>query len=213
MAAVTTGAEQLMPALLSRFRQHHPQVGVLLEAGNRDRVFGLLDARQVDLGLGGRPEPHREARVQAVRPHQLLVVSAPEVAARAPRTGLPAWLAGQTWLLREPGSGTRVATESLLAELDIAPLTLTVGSNVAIRESARVGLGITLISGDAAEPERQRPAGGPAGAGHAAAPELVPHLAARRAGPAGAVARQRGSASWLPPPRFITFTLAFVAKD
>jgi DNA-binding transcriptional LysR family regulator len=28
-----------------------------------------------------------------------------------------------------------------------------VGSNVAIRESARVGLGITLISGDAAEPE------------------------------------------------------------
>lgn len=153
VAAVTTGAEQLMPALLSRFRQHHPQVGVLLEAGNRDRVFGLLDARQVDLGLGGRPEPHREARVQAVRPHQLLVVSAPEVAARAPRTGLPAWLAGQTWLLREPGSGTRVATESLLAELDIAPLTLTVGSNVAIRESARVGLGITLISGDAAEPE------------------------------------------------------------
>lgn len=153
VAAVTTGAEQLMPALLSRFRQRHPQVGVLLEAGNRDRVSGLLDRRQVDLALGGRPEPHRDVRVQAVRPHELLVVSAPELAARAPQAGLPAWLARQTWLLREPGSGTRVATETLFAELDIAPLTLTVGSNVAIRESARVGLGITLISGDAAEPE------------------------------------------------------------
>jgi LysR family transcriptional regulator, low CO2-responsive transcriptional regulator len=153
VAAMTTAAEQIMPALLSRFRQQHPHVGVLLEAGNRDRISALLDRREVDLALGGRPEPHREVRVQAVRPHQLLVVASPERAASAPAANLAAWLADQTWLLREPGSGTRAATEGLLAELDIAPLTLTVGSNVAIRESARVGLGITLISGEAVEPE------------------------------------------------------------
>ena len=63
------------------------------------------------------------------------------------------WLARQAWLLREPGSGTRAATDVLLTELDIAPLTLMVGSNGAIRESATVGLGVTLISRDAVEAE------------------------------------------------------------
>jgi len=60
-----------------------------------------------------------------------------------------AWLAGQTWLLREHGSGTRATTEAFLEELQIAPATLTVGSNVAVGESVAAGLGVTLISRDA----------------------------------------------------------------
>jgi LysR family transcriptional regulator, low CO2-responsive transcriptional regulator len=63
------------------------------------------------------------------------------------------WLSRQPWLLREPGSGTRLSTEALLAELDITPPTLTVGSNGAIRESAAVGLGVTLVSRDAVAQE------------------------------------------------------------
>ena len=70
----------------------------------------------------------------------------------AAATLLP-WLSRQTWLLREQGSGTRATTEALLADLGLAPLTLTVGSNGAIRESASVGLGVTLVSRDAAAAE------------------------------------------------------------
>ena len=104
------------------------------------------------------------------------MVAAPGLAASAPRRPDPApetapgpeysgrtgpgrtsrllpWLARQAWLLREPGSGTRAATDALLTELDIAPLTLMVGSNGAIRESASVGLGVTLISRDAVATE------------------------------------------------------------
>ena len=159
VAAVTTAAEQLVagevvPGLLRGFRRDHPQTGVLLEAGNRDRVRDLLDRHQVDVVVGGRPEPGRDVRVHAVRLHQLSVVAAPELVAAAPGgAGLLPWLASQTWLLREPGSSTRSSTEALLAELDIAPLTLTVGSNGAIRESASVGLGLTLMSRDAAAQE------------------------------------------------------------
>jgi DNA-binding transcriptional LysR family regulator len=91
--------------------------------------------------------------VHAVRPHELVVVAAPDLAADAAQSSGPdqllAWLARQTWLLREPGSGTRASTAALLAELDIAPLALMVGSNGAIRESARVGLGVTLVSREA----------------------------------------------------------------
>ena len=54
-----------------------------------------------------------------------------------------------TWLLREPGSGTRATAEALLEELGIAPRILTFGSNGAVVESVRIGLGVTLISADA----------------------------------------------------------------
>ena len=152
IAAVTTAAEQIVPGLLRGFRRLYPEVGVLLEAGNRERVDALLNHHQVDLLLGGRPEPGWDVQVHAVRPHQLVVVAAPELAGTAPADLLP-WLARQTWLLREQGSGTRATTEALLAELGLAPLTLTVGSNGAIRESASVGLGVTLVSRDAAAAE------------------------------------------------------------
>jgi LysR family transcriptional regulator, low CO2-responsive transcriptional regulator len=165
IAAVTTAAEQVVPAILGGFRRDHPLTGVRLEAGNRDQVRSLLDRHQVDLVVGGRPEPGWEVTVHAVRPHELVVVAAPGLAAGAARAagpggrpdqrraGLLAWLARQTWLLREPGSGTRASTAALLAELDIAPLALMVGSNGAIRESARVGLGVTLVSRDAVAAE------------------------------------------------------------
>jgi DNA-binding transcriptional LysR family regulator len=153
IAAVTTAAEQILPGLLSGFRARHPQMGVRLEAGNRDRARALLDRHQVDLVLGGRPEPGWDVRVLAIRAHQLVVVASPGLAATAPTSHLLPWLARQAWLLREPGSGTRASTDALLAELDIDPVTLMVGSNGAIRESARVGLGVTLISRDAVATE------------------------------------------------------------
>ncbi len=154
IAAVTTAAEQIVPGLLGGFRSRHPRMGVRLEAGNRARVRALLDRHQVDLVLGGRPEPGWDVRVLAVRPHQLVVVAAPELAASArPGPQLLPWLARQAWLLREPGSGTRAATDALLAELDITPPALMVGSNGAIRGSASVGLGVTLVSRDAVAAE------------------------------------------------------------
>src|SRR5215831_415272 len=83
IAAVTTAAEQIVPPILGGFRRRHPQTGVRLEAGNRDRVRSLLDRHQVDLVLTGRPEPAWDVVVHAVRAHELVVVAAPELAAAA----------------------------------------------------------------------------------------------------------------------------------
>ena len=139
VAAVTTAGEQLLPGLLASFRRSCPRIGIHLEVGNRERALRLLGDHQVDLVLGGRPSPGVTAH--AVRPNELVVVG--------PVSCVPVLLAAQTWLLREPGSGTRATTEAYLEELQIAPATLTVGSNVAVCESVAAGLGVTLISRDA----------------------------------------------------------------
>ena len=140
LASVTTAGEHLAPPLLAAFLAGHPEVTVSLEVGNRRRVADLLAHHEVDLAIGGRPPVGAETL--AVRPNRLIVVAAPGL---SPSGGLDA----ATWLLREPGSGTRATAEAFLDGAGIAPRILTFGSNGAVVESVRIGLGVTLISADA----------------------------------------------------------------
>jgi DNA-binding transcriptional LysR family regulator len=155
LAAVTSAGEHLAPSLLATFLDRYPGVEVSLEVGNRRSVWDLLAHHEADLAIGGRPPA--SAATQATRPHQLVVVAARRPGARqgsrrgAVRAVSRADLARATWLLREPGSGTRAAAEELLGQLDLGPRVLTLGSNGAIVESVRIGLGVTLISRDAVE--------------------------------------------------------------
>jgi DNA-binding transcriptional LysR family regulator len=148
IAAVTTVGDHLLPRILVRFREAHPEARIHVEVGNRAQVLALLDDHEVDLVLGGRPVRSRNHVALAVRPNELIVVGPPG----SPRhTGdeLLSWLAARTWVLREPGSGTRATTESYLTGLDLTPAQLTLSSNAAVCESVAVGLGVTLISRDA----------------------------------------------------------------
>lgn len=144
LAAVTTLAEQLLPELLRGFRDGHGSIDVALEIGNRGRVWELLDAWEVELALAGRPPEGHQLRTLAMRTNELVIVARPGSGART-----LADLAHATWLLREPGSGTRSTTEDFFSNAGIAPACLTVGSNTAIREGVRCGLGISLLARDA----------------------------------------------------------------
>lgn len=148
LAAVTTAGEHVLPRFLASFRSGYPEAEVSLEVGNRDRVWELLRDREVDLAIGGRPPGGGRLVTCATRPNVLVLVGAGDGTTKV-RTVAVKELAGQVFLLREPGSGTRSTAEELMDELQIAPRTLTLGSNGAVRESAQVGLGITLISRDA----------------------------------------------------------------
>ena len=145
LAAVTTAGEHVVPPLLASFRKVHPHSQILLEVGNRRRVWEALGRGEVDLAVGGRPLAGAGVFSHAVAPNELVVVSRPAGELRRSRNGSAA-LALATWLVREAGSGTRSTTEELLADLQIDPPRLTLGSNGAIRESAIVGLGVALMS-------------------------------------------------------------------
>ena len=140
IGAVTTAGEYLLPGLLSSFRRRHPDVQLTLDVGARDRVFALLSDHRLDVVIAGRPVAGRGLVTRATRPNSLVAVA-------APRPDLD--IATATWLLREPGSGTRDTTIALLETLQIAPPTLALGSHGAVVASAVLGLGITLVSADA----------------------------------------------------------------
>lgn len=146
LASVTTAGEQLVPPILASFRTRHPRAEISLEVGNREAVWAWLERYEADLAIAGQPPPHGRFSSKATRPHELVVVAPSEA---SPGERVETWLSRQTWLLREHGSGTRATTEAFLDERGLTPPRLTVGSNVAIRESVRAGLGVTLTSRDA----------------------------------------------------------------
>lgn len=154
LGAVTTAAEHVLPPYLASFRERFPEAELELEVGNRTRVWGLLQDHQADLVIGGRPPLDGRFETVARRPHALAVVAAGGRERNATVTARE--LADEVWLLREVGSGTRASVEELLDEMGIAPRTLTLGSNGAVRASAAAGLGVTLMSLDAIAGELER---------------------------------------------------------
>jgi DNA-binding transcriptional LysR family regulator len=140
LGAFTTAGEYLVPGLLADFRTAFPLVDVALEVGVRDQILQRLADHHLDVVVGGRPLPGRGMVSQATRENSLIVVAAPDYDAD---------LADATWLLREPGSGTRATMLALHASLGIEPPTLSLGSHGAVIASAVLGLGVTLASADA----------------------------------------------------------------
>ncbi len=68
-------------------------------------------------------------------------------------------LAGEIFVVREPGSGTRGLMEQFFAEAAIAPrFGMQIGSNETIKQAVIAGLGIAFLSGHtiAAEVESRR---------------------------------------------------------
>ncbi|MCA4724964.1 MULTISPECIES: LysR family transcriptional regulator [Mycolicibacterium] len=148
LAAVTSAGELLIPAVLASFRAEYPGVVLHLEVASRNAVWPMLARHEVDLVVAGRPpdELAKKVRVRAVSPNKLVVVGPPAVAQGfEPATA--------TWLLREPGSGTRSTLTTLLEELDVAPPQLVLGSHGAVVAAAVAGLGVTLVSRQAVQRE------------------------------------------------------------
>lgn len=152
LGTVATAGEYLVPGLLASFRRRYPQAEVALHVSVRDRVFALLADHQLDVVIAGRPLPGRGLVTRATRPNRLIVVAAPDL----PGRGCAAGLAAATWLLREPGSGTRDTTLALLDSLEIDPPTLALGSHGAVVASAVLGLGVTVVSADAVAQHLER---------------------------------------------------------
>jgi LysR family transcriptional regulator, low CO2-responsive transcriptional regulator len=153
ISAVTTAGEYLVPQLIQGFRERHPEVEISLDVGNRDVVFQRVLDHKVDVAITGRiPDDERLVGSDFAENEFVLITAAGDPLAKRRWVAVEE-LSGRHWLLREPGSGTRTLCEEYLASHGIAPTVLTLGSNGAIKQAARAGLGLALQSRAAVELE------------------------------------------------------------
>src|ERR687892_902067 len=145
IGAVTTAGEHIAPQLMQAFAARHPETTLSLDVGNRERVFERLRAHRSDVAIGGRP-PADGIAGERFLDNPIVVITAPDDPLATARRVRVEELGSRPWLLREEGSGTRSMTEEFLAGHDLHPPIRTLGSNGAIKQAARAGLGVSLQS-------------------------------------------------------------------
>lgn len=152
LAASTTTGNYLLPEVIAAWRRRDRHARFSLAIGNTQQVARAVAELEVDLGFIEGPTTEPRLKVIPWLRDELVVVCAPghPLLRRRPareRKVTIEELREATWLLREPGSGTREVVEAaLVPHLHRIRTEVELGSAEAIKKAAAAGLGLTCLS-------------------------------------------------------------------
>lgn len=148
--AVVSTAKYFVPRLLGTFCARYPEIDISLEVLNRDGVVQRLRDNQDDLYIMSMPPTDIALEDQVFMPNPLVVIAASAHPLAGRRKLALDELSKLRFILRERGSGTRMAIDAYFKRLKFKPnLRLELGSNEAIKEAVAGDLGVSVVSSHA----------------------------------------------------------------
>jgi LysR family transcriptional regulator, low CO2-responsive transcriptional regulator len=145
--SIVSSATYFAPKLLALYSQQFPKVDVHFSVGNRETLLRLLQDNATDLAIMGRPPPELGTTAEPLAAHPHVIVAPLSHPLRHAKRFDLQELAGDTFLLREPGSGTRAVAEHVFRQnLFVPARSVTLGSNETIKQAVMAGMGVSLIS-------------------------------------------------------------------
>ncbi len=148
--AMVSTARNFGPHLVQAFKQQHPHTKVEFTIANRQGVIAQLEHGEVDLALMGRMP--RRFEVEAVRfanhPPYVLIAHPDHPLTRFSRIRR-ADLSAHRFIVREPGSGTRMVHDHFFEAaggLDLPPRAQEMDSNANIKQAVMAGMGMAFLS-------------------------------------------------------------------
>jgi DNA-binding transcriptional LysR family regulator len=144
---VITTAKYFVPRLLGQFRHRYPGIKVSLQVTNRKQVLERLSENLDDLYILGQPPEGLDINLRPMLENALVAI-APSAHPLAHEKNIPLQrLAEEPFIMREAGSGTRMAVERFFEEnrVDIN-VEMEIGSNEAIKHAIVGGLGVSVLS-------------------------------------------------------------------
>lgn len=148
--ALVSTAKYFVPRLLGSFCKRYPEIEVSMEVLNRDGVVARLRNNLDDLYVMSVPPKDLDLVDEVFMANPLVMICASSNPLVKQKTLSLSALAGQRFILREEGSGTRMAVDNCFKKLKFRPdMRLELGSNEAIKESVAGGMGISVISSHA----------------------------------------------------------------
>ncbi len=145
--AVITSATYFMPHLLGAFINRHPDLRPRLTITNRAKVLERLKSNQDDLLIMGQVPSEIAVEAHPFIDNEMVVVAPPGHGLLSAQNIPLARLAKERFLVREPGSGTRLTVDRLFASQQvIIPPFMELGSSEAIKQGVLAGLGISVLS-------------------------------------------------------------------
>lgn len=145
--AIVTTAKYLVPRLLGEFCARYPGIEAALTVTNREKLLARLSENADDLVILGTPPETLDVVATPIADNPLVVLARNDHPLVGSKNIPLARLAEEPFILREPGSGTRLATERHFARHGLPiHLRMELGSNEAIKQAIAGGLGVSVLS-------------------------------------------------------------------
>ncbi|MFZ2267554.1 MAG: LysR family transcriptional regulator [Azonexus sp.] len=144
VGATLTIGNYLATLIVAEHLRRHPASKTRLQVANTENIVERLLRFELDLGLIEGEASHPDLLLEPWLTDELVVFCAPH----HPLAGSSAeQLAGQNWIVREPGSGTRALFDRVIAgALPELHIQLELEHTEAIKRAVESGLGIGCLS-------------------------------------------------------------------
>jgi LysR family transcriptional regulator, low CO2-responsive transcriptional regulator len=146
VACVTT-AKYFVPEILGQFCAQFPQVEVSLEIANRAALIKRLQENLDDITVMMLPPDELQVEKMPFMDNPLVMIAQrnhPLAAAKALSLG---GLTNERFIMREPGSGTRLRAQQMFDAARFHPnIRMELSTNEAIKHAVAAGLGLSVVS-------------------------------------------------------------------
>jgi DNA-binding transcriptional LysR family regulator len=159
LGASTIPGTYMLPKLIGAFRATHPAILITLRIDDTAGVANGVLQETLEAGIIGSAWSDRRLLVEELFTDELLLTVPPEHPwAKQGAVDLDD-LEGEPFILREPGSGTRMVMTRLLEERGFSTSRLFVvaemGSTEGVRQGVRARIGVSILSRHAVEEDIQ----------------------------------------------------------
>lgn len=145
--AVATTANYFMPHLLGAFQRRNPDVSPRLAVGNLQWMIERLSSKRDDIIVMSHVPDLPGLESRPFLEDQLVVVAPPDHPLVGARRIPVSSLAHEPFLMREPGSSSRMAAEDVFRNLGFPfRVGMELGSTEAIKQGTMAGLGLSVLS-------------------------------------------------------------------
>ena len=138
------------PRVLGEFKAAHPQVQPHMTVANSETIENRVADHTIDLGLIESPAHLPGLHTEVCCDDELVVICAPDYHLAKLKAVAPRQIAGEPYISRETGSGTREFADQYLGAAGITQedlnIVMELGSPEAIKGVVETGIGIAIMS-------------------------------------------------------------------
>jgi DNA-binding transcriptional LysR family regulator len=144
---VSTTGKYFVPRLLAEFIKAHPKIDISLQIHNRNTLIDRLARNEDDLYIFSNPPSDIEIVTQPILPNPMVVFARDDHPLAGKKIIKFEELKNERFIMREPGSGTRMVTYEIFDQHQFDPkIQMELSTNEAIKQAIIAGLGISILS-------------------------------------------------------------------
>lgn len=149
IGASFTFGEYVLPHVIAKMNEVAPHIHPTVKIGNTEEIASYMAGHQLDVGIvEGHFKEEDQMLIESFAEDYMVMVAPPQHSLALQKGPIRiSNLEQERWVLREKGSGTREASDTVFNHYDLTPsLKTSFGSTQAVKEAVGAGLGISLLS-------------------------------------------------------------------